>query len=889
MSIAQLKSMVAAGLSNQTEVTQASIRELLNTLVSTQMFGDIPAEEVERLARWFEALQGVTMNLGATVKADDYLPWLPGRKSEITPVYWDRYRQLLVQQGFPVSVLSSMDMVTDRALGLLEDPKKGGVWDRRGMVVGHVQSGKTANYTGLICKAADAGYRVIIVIAGIHNRLRNQTQVRLEEGFVGHSSAENLTARSRRIGVGKIDPELRPTMFTTRNRDFNRATAIQAQVPLANLTGPALFVIKKNATTLQNLVDWLTDHGKQHGFTRVSEPMLLIDDEADNASINIAKGKGEVSRINSLIRSLVGMFDRSCYVGYTATPFANILIDPEERDDEAGEDLFPRDFIVSLDPPSNYFGPERVFGSQDSASPIRHIDDNGDLLPISHKKEFELAGLPKTLQSAVRAFALACAVRILRGHRDEHSSMLVNASRFTDVQRQLKLRIHHFMSGMKAAIRSHASLPEDRALLNPDLLELKTVWDREFGHLPETWGNVQSVLHEAVSPIDVIEVNSKSSDSLNYGGFPKGLSVIAVGGFSLSRGLTLEGLVTTYFLRNSVMYDTLMQMGRWFGYRPGYEDLCRIWMTEEAEGWYAHVAESVELLRDELRRMESLGATPQEFGLKVQSHPDALLVTARNKMGTGQTVIAEVDLAKNLLETRVLRGSSEDLEWNRVVAAELVAAVEDSKPVSYDADVGGFFAKGISSDLIIDFVSAFRNHEGSILTAGDPVTRYIRERAADELSSWDILLPSLSSDGEVSDILGVEVTCQTRTIGDRTTPASIWIGNKYRVASRGAEKAGLSQDDIRLAEDGYQGSTKNFPDSIYRAVRKRPLLILHLIKLKTSRNGSDYMEDPVVAWSISFPSSKMDNRRVEYVVNTVWLQTTFADDWDTEELIGDEE
>ena len=878
-----LEPMVAAALARLEVVTPEVIREIIFGMTGTVLFRDVTPEQAESLARRFEARLGVTMKLGAVVKTTEYRPWLPQARARIEPVFWDRLRQWMIQGGLSPDVLGSMDAVTDRILGLLEDPQRNGSWDRRGMVVGHVQSGKTANYTGLVCKAADAGYRVIIVIAGIHNRLRNQTQIRLEEGFVGHSSAE-----ARAIGVGRFSPEKRPTVFTTRTADFNKATASQMQVPLRNLTGPTLFVVKKNSSTLRNLLEWLREHGQQHGFTTVTEPMLLIDDEADNASINIKKGKGEVSAINKLLRSLIGMFERSCYVGYTATPFANIFIDPDERDDAAGQDLFPRDFIVSLDPPTNYLGPTKVFGGNEGPrGMIRHIKDNGERLPIRHKRDFSLTDLPHSLELAIRAFVVACAIRNARGQRNEHGSMLVNGSTFTDVHRQLKNRIQYFLTDVKNAIRVNSALPPAQAVRSPEIAHLHRVWQEEY-ESAERWPEVLAQLHGAAAPIQVVEVNSRSSDSLEYERTAQdGTRVIAVGGYSLSRGLTLEGLTTTYFLRNSMMYDTLMQMGRWFGYRDGYEDLCRIWMTEEAEGWYAHVTESVEMLRDELRHMESVGATPRQFGLKVQSHPDTLIVTARNKMGTGQVVKGQIDLARNLVETRVLRRDVESLSKNREAGrllAEEIEAAKGSLAALQGQPGHPLLIEKVHVDVILQFLARYRNHDLSFLTMGDPIREYIRDRADGELEHWDVSVPSVQMAATLEVPFGsAMINCQRRTAGDRTDDQSLWIGNKFRVASRGAEKAGLLEDEIKRAEREYKGDTTNFPDSIYRMIRRRPLLILHLLRMDARESGRPLFDDHLVAWSISFPTTKLDQKPVEYVVNTVWMQANFLDELDAED------
>ena len=301
------------------------------------------------------------MTIGAMLTDADYKPWLESTRASITPYYWDRYKKLLTSKKMSSQVIATLDNVTDRVLGLLENPNKPGKWYRRGMIVGHVQSGKTANYIGLICKAADAGYKLIVVIAGIHNNLRNQTQLRIDEGFVGRDSSGLPSPKrdERFIGVGKFDQTRRPVTFTNSVRDFNKQMATGLGIPLQNLKEPAVLVIKKNSSTLARLLEWLREHSAGRGGTTVDAPMLLIDDEADNASINIRHGAGEVSKINGQIRDLLKLFEKRCYVGYTATPFANIFIDPDSTNEMLGDDLFPRNFIVSLDPPSNYFGPER--------------------------------------------------------------------------------------------------------------------------------------------------------------------------------------------------------------------------------------------------------------------------------------------------------------------------------------------------------------------------------------------------------------------------------------------------------------------------------------------------------------------------------------------------
>ena len=638
--------------------------------------------------------------------------------------------------------------------------------------------------------------------------------------------------------------------------------------------------------------------------------MLLIDDEADNASINIRQGTGEVSKINSQIRELLHMFGRSCYVGYTATPFANIFIDPDTDDQMRGEDLFPRSFIVSLDPPSNYFGANDVFLEDEDklikSSYIRHIEDNEDHLPIRHWKDFVLSSIPPSLIDALRAFIVGRAIRLGRGHEQQHCSMLVNTSRFTDVQHQLRNRIHERLDSMQRSIRVFGELPPEDALLDPEIKALKGVWQREFCLTEFDWPQVQSQLHRAASPIRVVEVNSRSSGKLDYIGHSQsGLSVIAVGGFSLSRGLTLEGLMVSYFLRNSMMYDTLMQMGRWFGYRPDYQDLCRIWMPEEARGWYEHVAGSIEELRGELRSMEASNATPEEFGLKVRSHPDTLFVTARNKMGTSTRIAVKIGLAFRLIETHALRRDNESLETNRNAARRLVQRLEESGyPIgNAERDNYGYLLLGVPVAPILDFLTEFRNHEGSPLTDGETVKRYIEERAYDELPKWDVLFASVGerSGKKTDESFGRPIRCQQRTAGTKSDEKTLFVSNRHRVSSRGIEKTGLSPKQRDLAERNYreelerngkltEGGPIHYPDRVYREMRTTPLLMIHLIDIdRETRVSSAPTCQPVLAWGISFPATNREEKLVEYVVNTTWLRENFREDVEEDEMQGDDD
>lgn len=905
-----LQAIVRTFLANETHPTPERIRELIEKY---QVLHPVSAEEAEALARHFETVHQVHMDVGACLTDGLFEPWLDGRRVSIDPYYWSRYKDLLVGKSFNNQVLSALDDVTDRVLGLLENPEKPGPWDRRGMVVGHVQSGKTANYTGLVCKAADAGYKLIIVIAGIHNNLRNQTQQRIDEGFVGRDSAEVAKkSGGGYIGVGRIDNRRRPVTFTTSTKDFNQALAESVGVSIRTLNEPAVLVIKKNSSTLKNLLKWLQEHNAAPGTKTIDVPMLLIDDEADNASINIRWGKDEVARINGQIRGLLNTFERSCYVGYTATPFANIFIDPDTDDAMFKGDLFPENFIVSLDPPTNYFGPTKVF-LEESERFIRHIDDtegdddNVGLLPLSHTIDHWPNDLPESMKKAIRCFVLVRATRLVRGDSTSHNSMLINASRFTGVQNRLRNEVHGYLESLKDEVRVRGALPFAETKNDLVIASLHATWLEEYETLGVSWGEVYSQLHEALAPIRAVAVNSGSAGSLNYAEHERsGLNVIAVGGYSLSRGLTLEGLSISYFHRNSLMYDTLLQMGRWFGYRVGYEDLCRIWMTEEAEGWYSHIAEAVEELRTDLRRMEQVGATPRDFGLKVRSHPETLLVTARNRMGSGQRIPVRIGLSNKFVETTTLRNTAAVLEQNRHAVVQFAAELSalGHRPDGAEKVGGGFLHRAVPVEPVMTFLEGFANDPASILTEPKQIVQYISERVGAELGVWDVLVVGVENapaDRARSVLMGREIICQQRTAGTKfnADSRSIPVTNKQRVASRGVEQVGLTSAQVAAAKAEFDkepealariqnGEIPNYPDRVFREVRERPLLLVHSLELTSPKDGSVIAGD-VVAWGISFPVTTVDEERVEYIVNEVWLQEFMRTNDDLDDEVDDVE
>lgn len=815
-----------------------------------------------------------------------YHPWLADKKASVDFYYWGRYRKLLKPKR-SMDELEKFDNITDKILDHLEDPTKNGAWTRKGLVVGDVQSGKTANFIGVMCKAADVGYKVIIVLGGLLNSLRSQSQQRIDSDFLGF-----CTKTKKLIGVSKFADSRRPFSLTTSCEDFKKSTANSVQLDLNALNEPVILVIKKNVTTLKNLRDWLKDSNKK-GLSNY--PMLLIDDEADHASVNTNREDQNPTAINRGIRELLSMFPRHAYLGYTATPFANIFIDPDSEDEmENGEeykDLFPRDFILNLEAPSNYVGANEIFG--DNSTVLREIWDSDTFLPLDHKKDFVPYTLPPSLFQAINCFMLIKTIRELDGQKEKHHSMMINASRFTDVQERLKSLVSQYLKKCQRAIKNYAGLSESEALKESSVLrDLKMAWEKEFSHFNKgwtrrsfSWSEVQHHLNESVSSIVVLSINDDSTDRLDYDEYPTGRSIIAVGGLGLSRGLTLEGLSVSYFLRNSIMYDTLLQMGRWFGYRDGYKDLCRVFMLRKSISWYQYIASAVEELRDDFEDMEKVGLTPLDFGLKVRSHPGSLIVTARNKMRSTDQFVAKIALAGHFVETSCLINNQDVFAANRLVLERAVRFANAEK--SPEKDTLGWLWKGVSLDVIKTVVSDFRNAPDCFLTTKEPLLDYIEWLEKHEgVKTCDLLLRGKCDEKGV-DCFGFSFSPITRSLENQNFEDSRLTFIKRHIISRGDEAAGLTKGEIDAICENYSG--ENVPDREFRKFKATngnpPLLVLvfaHVFasqqelnpdgKKKRFRVGDGMI---VPAYGISFPGDSMPRERpkklVSYVINKVCI------------------
>ncbi|NOK38963.1 Z1 domain-containing protein [Corallococcus exercitus] len=857
----------------------------------------------------------VKMDTGFAL-VDEHIPWVNARRPDIDPYYWDRFKKWLQRQGWPAGVLSGLDRTTDEVLDLLGNPAELNTWKRRGLVMGDVQSGKTATYSALICKAADAGYGFIILLTGTIENLRQQTQARLDEGFVGFDSSEQLKRNRRdlRVGVGLIDGRRQATVFTSSSADFRSTTLDTLGMRLNSLRDPAIVVIKKHTRILENLRDWLRSYNTTTPSGLIEIPTLIIDDEADNASINTNDENKDPTRVNERIRELLTLFRQTTYVGFTATPFANIFVNPDDQDGMLGDDLFPRDFIYTLQAPTNYFGPRRIF-MDDSGSGLhlRSIQDADAAIPSKHRSNFKVTALPGSLIKALHAFLVANAIRDLRGEGPSHRSMLVNVSQFTGVQSGrgpddlgVEGLLRAELERAQTAIRNFSSLPTATALENATIAALHAAWEEEYQDCGFDWPAVQGALRKAVLPVTTIAVNQSTGPrALNYKAHKDtGLRVIAVGGNSLSRGLTLEGLVVSYFRRSTKMYDTLLQMGRWFGYRPGYEDLCRVWLPQDAIDWYGHISEATEELRSQLKQMYRLGRKPKDFGLAVRASPDSLLVTARNKMRTAREITRVISVSGEAFESVELHASAKHLLDNWSQIKSFVEAAESAPGVSEISPAGPRILRGVRRQVIADILRNFKVPETEFRFQPDAIADLLERMPAGIMEEWDVAIPK--GDGEPIQLGRYRFERLKRKV--RMDPPGVLevSGAKRRVGSRGVEKAGLTAEETEqarrlahqaelemAAEEGRNAKLPediNVADKFYRAVRSRPLLLIHVLEPVLAMAQADHGgvenspglpnlgDGALVAIGLSFPRLDADAARTlaKYKINVVKWRETFS-------------
>ena len=884
-------------------------------------------EDKEKLFEEIEYREKITHILGDVIY-DDYeqKKWYFNEIIEDN-YFWERYYRYLKEQTSIDD--KSINLLNEKTLpdimNCLYNPKEEfeGKRLKRGLIIGDVQSGKTATYSGLICKAADAGYKVVILLAGITESLRQQTQERIDEGIVGYTIRKiNKQIYEGKVGVGRDNKQRRASSFTTCVKDFVKGSTL-ISTSLSEHNSLVLFVVKKNVSVLTKLHDWLKNQNMDVLTNSINHPMLLIDDEADNASVNTKRDNNDPTKTNAIIRKICNLFQTANYVGFTATPFANVFIDPDSVDSMKNADLFPEHFIYTLPTPSSYIGADKIFyEDKEFYRNLRFITDieepdyaseeykedskenidelNSGTFYYRHRKEWN-GILPDSLKEAIYCYYLANVVRDLRGHGSKPRSMLINMSRFVKVQNVIKNHVEEIQENFINTLKYNFDEDGSKNINLSLYKELERLWNKHFDNITDVCfvdvmkkKNLLGAIYDmeaGVIKMQIVVVNGSSANKLDYKANPS-LRVIAIGGLALSRGLTLEGLLVSYFYRNTATFDVLMQMGRWFGYRPGYADLFQIWTTQTSATWYKEIATATSELKADIKKMFEQHLTPKDFGIKVRDLCDELQITANNKMRTSYELLMMESYYGDICDTPYLSVKVEHNKDNWKQVKFFVAHLFQEnykfgfanidkykdKDVNSDIDKSRYFAD-VPKELVVDFLSNIKCSLVNMKFNRQNLIDFISDEETIGVDKWDIVFEG--GDGQsFYDIPGLEkIRCPKRQVEEHDHV--IQISSRRRILGLREGRFCLTQNEIKLAEEKCKDAWKeegswfkgrHFPIKAYFKYlpQRKPILIIMLIEpikpenIDANKNAIKFIEnlngDKMIAFAIGFPGVKDDGK-----------------------------
>lgn len=889
--------------------------EILNAAKSVVKLLHVDGMSVEKLADKYEFNHGNVVVTPPTTlcKDENDGEWfdrkkrlLEGRKAE---GYFDRYAAYLRREDIAEGVIEQLKLDAENTLrhcanpegSLKEDQRK-----RRGLVVGDVQSGKTMNYLGLVNMACDYGYKVILILAGMTDSLRQQTQGRFDDGFIGAVSNTISTSDIKYVGVG-IHPngnQYHAVPLTNNDYDFLSFIRRTNNASVGDFAKPVVLVVKKHSQVLEQIAQWLLKPSNRHAE---SKSLLIIDDEADNASVNCRKPGYDPTAINRGIRDLFNSFEVASYIGFTATPFANIFINPD--DDPSYHDLFPSDFITLLEPPSIYFGAKKVFSYIDDRNSkyLRLLDEEEEnFFPVRHKKgEFHFEKMPRSMKEAVLCFLLGCSIRTARGAVTKHRSMMINISVVNDVQFEIYDVVSKYVEELRDQISQTIALSESEFLKCEDLKWLKEIYlgkgeyagDKDYFCEPRKdlpWKAIKANLLDEIAKFEVAVINNKKRgpDRFSYEARKgKGARVIAIGGYVLSRGLTLEGLMISYFSRNASAYDSLLQMCRWFGYRPGYEDTCRIYISPHNVMNFRAVIGAVEDLKTQFREMKLCDAKPETFGLMVKESPDSLetrlLITSRNKMQSTNQKVFQLNYGGVAADTSKLSDDEDEIEKNKNAVDELSADAkragiqwEDVKCPTGKSK--RHMLRNVPKMIVAKMLSGLAIPSDNTKFDAKSLSEYVKR--SEIFTTWDVVISSGDSEnmfyGQKQNIRSFR-----KRVGE---PIRIGDTNN-RLINPGIFESGLTQEQMlevkknaesRVAANG-KGDPAQYVSSDYLKIRDRnPILAIYPIELRAVKGEPPATDEEkrvvdlvkkrggIVGFGIGFPAIT-SNERVVYRLNKI--------------------
>ena len=727
---------------------------------------------------------------------------------------WERHRNFMINQlgDNGLSIMTKIGIDTNRIMDEIPNPKLDydDGFDSRGLVVGSVQSGKTANFTSLIAKSIDSGYNLIIIFAGLIDDLRTQTQIRLDKTLFGQQNIpgyiQEVVDQNKIYSItdaGGDFQEFIPTIDEVPTTDAGYMDYYYTQVIRSNF--PKVFIVKKNTDVLDRLLRiFFGEEGinQQDIGWNGRQRVLVIDDEADHASVDTgiinrftrdeliyhlgliglstagtkrdmidryyewrsrdnhdeaaetALPDENASQTNLKIRQLLNSFSHVSYVGYTATPFANLLTTPWPDDEGLGDTLYPRDFIASIEPPADYMGPTQIFSvdNQDINSilvntTLNQEDDgvdeeviNNHLTSTDVDRHQIFLNLPESLANAIGDFIITGIIRDLRGQGNQHHTMLINTSHLSDDQDIVQEKVQQCMDHWSEMLRyGHGDADGD--MIRNFLRERYLLIQPSLVHSNHTWEEISSKIDTNLdtnyfdSLADVASINYRSGEKLEYLAAEDrgGLRIIAIGGNRLSRGLTLEGLTVSYFARSSQYYDTLLQMGRWFGYRPEYDDLIRIHMSGRLINWFSHLANVENELRADIARFDVDERSPRELAVRIMTH-EFMRVTGRVRPEHNRHI--QVGYDASILRTRKLNQNIQIRDSNIQHASRLFCELNED----YDDAHSIRLWKNIDIDWILSLLQGHQTVDDIVGTfrIRDVINYITTMNAEGELNDWSV-------------------------------------------------------------------------------------------------------------------------------------------------------
>lgn len=792
-----------------------------------------------------------------------YNPWLNDVKASINWKHKTKYFEYLAAKGWPLETIKSIDEYTDDILDHINNPTVDYNFINKGLVIGDVQSGKTANYTGLMHKAIDVGYKLVIVLSGTLNSLRTQTQARMDCDLLGYEPSVLTNSNDKvTIGIAYDDPKYIDTeSFTDKVHDWNSKTLNKI---MDEDMRPTIAIIKKNTNTLENVYKSISNNPKNING-KINIPVLIIDDEVDQASVNTKKHPEEdPAAINGWIRKIIMACNKVSYVGYTATPYANILINPNVKNETFGKDLFPENFIIVLPTPKDYCGIEKFFGTKDNPNYdlVEIIEDDSDFFDDKNselKKNIEVEYLPDSAKQAIDDFIIASAVRRTREGVDIHNSMMFNISGFKRGSKSLKELVDKHVSKIKYS-------PKNDDFYNYYF----NIWNTRFKNVSrkrnrtDNWDLIKEQILYVINAIDILLLNGDSKDFLNYTKTGQH-EVIAVGGNKLSRGITLEGLMISYYLRKPHAYDTALQMGRWFGYKGKYFDLCRIYTKEDTLEDFITIFDATQELKEDIMIMNSRNLTPMEFQLKIQTHP-SFKPTSRNKMYSADVV--KVGFSEQRQET--IRFDDSKITYNKALTNDFLKEIENKL---VEKDNHTIVYKNIDSKQVLNYLSKYSFSPNDPRTLHEQWIQYIKNVNKDgELINWTIVVDSLDKTNGNDEI---ELNGHILYKGKRSKPSE----NSYvRAISNPSDFKYFFEKDTVDREKYKNGYKKG--DEYLRSVytKDQCLLSIYPIDIVDKNDKSLIISKDVIGFAIWFPYTQNVTGEAEYVINRIECQEIDEDE-----------